>query len=482
MGRMQMIYIDYTWYGAGTIRFGMRGPNGKIYWCHRMPQNNVNNGAYQRSGNLPARYEVSNDPSIFTKMIAGEAGTLGAQLGVNGTSLWVEDATNFPPAGFIYVRDSVNCEIMRYTSIDAYSATPGGYKINIAERRASITQVYPDTPFTYSGTKTNVTFTPDSSITGVGGDAQVAVQSITQNCAPIISHWGSSVIMDGRFDNDANFIFTGGMTKLLAVAAGVTRPLIAIRLAPSVDNAIARNFGIRELMNRMQLQLNSIGVSTNGQFRIDGVLNPSSILYNNYTATALQSTRSSVSGTSGTNTITINDASGTTGIVPGMLVTGSGIGSLAQISTVSANVISLSVANSGTVSGTITFVPRTGFSGLPDDWSRDLVGSGSLAQVVYFDNSGPGAGNVQAASGRVLGGDSVASFFTENGGGGSNYNVSNYDLRTVRDLGNSVISGDGNISSPSYPNGPDLLVLTATNIGLGVANISARISWIEAQA
>ena len=482
MGRMQMIYIDYTWYGAGTIRFGMRGPLGKIYWCHRMPQNNVNNSAYQRSGNLPARYEVTNDPSIFTKMIAGAAGTLGAQLSATDTSLWVEDASSFPPAGYIYVRDNVNCEIMRYTSIDPYNATPGGYKINIAQRRASITQVYPDTPFTYSGTTTNVVFVPDSSITGVGGNAQVAVQSITQNCAPIISHWGSSVIMDGRFDNDANFIFTGGMTKLLSVQPGVTRPLIAIRLAPSVDNAIARNFGIRELMNRMQLQLNSIGVTTNGQFRVDGVLNPSQVLYSNYTASALATTRTGVSGTSGLNVITIGDTTGTTGIIPGMLVSGSGIGANAQISTVSANIVTLSVPNSGTVSGTITFTPRSGFTGLPDDWSRDLVGSGSLAQVLYFDNTGPGAGSAQAASGRILGGDSVASFYTENGGGTTNYSVSSYDLRTVRDLGNSIISGDGNISSPSYPNGPDLLVLTATNIGTAASNISARISWIEAQA
>ena len=482
MGRMQMIYIDYTWYGAGTIRFGMRGPNGKIYWCHRMPQNNVNNGAYQRSGNLPARYEVANDPSIFTKMISGAAATLGSQLGANDTTLWVEDATAFPPAGFIYVRDANNCEIMRYSSIGALNPTVGGYPITIAQRRASITQIYPDTPFTYSGTTTPVVFTPDSSITGVGGDSQVSVQSITQNCAPIISHWGSSVMMDGRFDNDANFIFTGGMTKILSVAPGVTRPLIAIRLAPSVDNAIARNFGIRELMNRMQLQLNSIGVTTNGQFRVDGVLNPSSILYSNYTASALATTRTAVAGTAGVNVITITDATGTNGIIPGMTVSGSGIGANAQVSTVAANVVTLSVANSGAVGGTITFTPRTGFSGLPDDWARDLVGSGSLAQVLYFDNSGPGAGNVQTASGRILGGDSVASFFTENGGGTTNFSVSNYDLRTVRDLGNSIISGDGNISSPSYPNGPDVLVLTATNIGTVASNISARISWIEAQA
>jgi hypothetical protein len=481
VGRMQMVYIDYTWYGAGTIRFGMRGVNGKIVWCHRIAQNNVNNGAYQRSGNLPARYEVTNDPSIFTKMVAGPTGNLGTQLGANDTVMYIEDGRNFPPAGFIYVRDGVNCEIMRYSSIGAFDPVKRGYPVNIAQRRASITNVYPDIPFTFSGTTTPVVFTPDSSITGVGGDAQVSVQSITQNCAPIISHWGSSVIMDGRFDNDENFIFTGGMTKNLAIAAGVTRPLLALRLAPSVDNGIARNFGIRELVNRMQLQLNSIGVTTNGQMRIDGILNPNQIFYNTYTPANLQASRTST-GTAGINTITVTDAAGTNGIVPGMIVTGSGIGPNAQVASVSANLVTLSVANAGTVSGGITFTPRVGFTGLPDDWGRDQVGSGSLAQIIYFDNTGPGAGNAQPASGRIVGGDSVASFYSENGGGASNFNVSNFDLSTTRDLGNSIISGDGNVSSPSYPNGPDIIVLTATNIGTATASIAARISWIEAQA
>jgi len=481
VGRMQMVFIDYTWYGAGTVRFGMRGPNGKVYWCHRLPQNNVNNSAYQRSGNLPARYEVSNDPSIFTKMVAGPSGNLGSQLGPNDTVMYVEDGRNFPTSGFIYVRDAVNCEIMRYSSVGAFDPVKRGYPITIAQRRASITNIYPDTPFTFSGTTTPVTFTPDSSITGVGGDAQVAVQSITQNCAPIISHWGSSVIMDGRFDNDENFIFTGGMTKLLNVAAGVTRPLLALRLAPSVDNGIARNFGIRELTNRMQLQMNSIGVTTNGQMRIDAILNPNQIFYNTYAPATLAVSRS-CTGASGSIQLTVTDAAGTNGIVPGMIVTGGNVGPGAQVATVTANILTLSVPNAGAVSGGITFTPRTGYVGLPDDWSRDLVGSGSLAQIIYFDNSGPGAGGVQAASGRISGGDSVASFYSENGGGSSNFNVSNFDLRDIRDLGNSIISGDGNVSSPSYPNGPDIIVLTATNIGTAASNISARISWIEAQA
>jgi len=483
MGRMQMLYIDYTWYGAGAIRFGMRTVSGRINWCHRIANNNVNNAAYQRSGNLPARYEVSNDPSLFSKMLAGgAAGTIGAQLGPNDTVLWVENTQYWPPAGYLLVRDDTNVEIMRYSSVGAYDPVKKCAPIFIAERRASVTQVYPDVPFQFAGTKSPVTFVPDSSYTGVGGNAQVAVQSITQNCAPIISHWGSSVIMDGKFDDDTSFIFTGGMTKLLNVPAGITRPLIAVRLAPSVDNAIARNYGIRELANRMQLKMNSIGVSTNGQFRIDGILNPGRIEYTNWTPAQLTTTRSSVTGTSGTLNITVNDATGTNGLVPGMLVSGSGIGTAATIASVAANRITLSVPNTGTVSGGITFTPRQGFTGIPNDWTRDLVGSGSLAQIIYFDNSGPGAGGVQTSSGLITGGDSVASFFSENGGGASNYNISNYDLTKIRDLGNSILGGNGNVSTPGYPNGPDILVLTATNIGSSAANISARISWTEAQA
>ncbi len=482
MGRMQMLYIDYTWYGAGAIRFGMRTVGGRIAWCHRIANNNVNNAAYQRSGNLPARYEVSNDPSLFSKMLAGgAAGVIGTQLGPNDNVIWVENTKYWPPAGYILVRDDTNVEIMRYSSVGAYDPVKKCAPIYIAERRASITQIYPDVPIQFAGTKTPVTFVPDSSYTGVGGNAQVAVQSITQNCAPIISHWGSSVIMDGKFDDDSSFIFTGGMTKLLNVAAGVTRPLVAVRLAPSVDNAIARNYGIRELANRMQLKMNSIGVTTNGQFRIDGILNPGKIEYTNWLPGQLTTTRSSVTGTGGTLVITIADAAGTNGLVPGMLVTGTGIGSQATIASVAANRITLSVPNTGTVSGTITFTPRSGYAGLPTDWTRDLVGSGSLAQVIYFDNSGPGAGGVQASSGLITGGDSVASFYTENGGG-TNYNVSNYDLTKIRDLGNSILSGNGNVSTPGFPNGPDILVLTATNIGTAAANISARISWTEAQA
>jgi hypothetical protein len=485
--RMQMIYIDYSWYGAGTIRFGVRGPRGNIIYVHRIVNSNVNQLAYQKSGNLPARYEVDNSPITYGKMVAGGSGVLGSQLASNDTIMYVQADSiwEWATPGYILVKDDTNLEIMQISSIGVLNTSLNAYPITITQRRASVTLTYPDQPFTYSGTLNPVTFATDSSFTGTGGNAQVSVLPITQTCAPIIQHWGSSVVMDGGYQADLLPIFTAGMTKYQTVAAGVTRPLIAIRVAPTVDNAQARNFGIRELINRMALQLQSVGVQTNGSYRIDVILNPSSISYNTLTTTQLASTRTSVAGLSGQSTITIADAGlntgGTTGLQVGMMVSGTGIGAGAYITAINGSVVYLSAANSTNVSGTITFTPQSGYTGLPNDWTRDSVGQSSLAQAIFFDN-GYGQGAIQSSSAVVQGGDSIFSFFSENGGGSSNYNSSVYSLIGAKDIGNSYMSGNGNVSTPGFPNGPDVLVISATNIGASSSQISARVSWTEAQA
>jgi hypothetical protein len=483
--KMQMVYIDYSWYGAGFIRYGVRGVAGDIVYFHQIANNNKNVAAYQRSGNLPARYEVANDPIKFSRAIAGASGTIGSSIEANHTSMWVEDAAYWPASGTILVQDVTNIELMTYSSIGSYDPVKQGYQLNGLQRRRSVTINFPDQNFTYSGTTLPVVFTPDSSINGSGGDAQVSVQPINQTCAPMLSHWGSSVIMDGRFDNDQNYIFTGGMTKYLSIPAGTTRPLLAIRLAPSVDNGLARNFGVRELTNRMQLQLASMGVQTNGSFRLDGILNPSFLSYTAHTTTAMAAARTAT-GVSGNPFIVITDVKGTNGIVPGMLVSGTNIGASGTntVNYTAGDRVYLTTANSGTVNTTVTFTPRVAYTGLPNDWTKDLISGGSLAQVLYFDNTGPGAGDVPASgvpSGLSSGGDSVISVFTENGSA-SSYNVTAVDLRAIRELGNSILGGNGNPLTPSFPNGPDILVITATNIGAVASNISARISWTEAQA
>ena len=56
--RLQMCYIDYSWYGGGKIRFGFKDQHGNVFYCHSFIHNNQFTEAYFRSGNLPARYEA----------------------------------------------------------------------------------------------------------------------------------------------------------------------------------------------------------------------------------------------------------------------------------------------------------------------------------------------------------------------------------------------------------------------------------------
>jgi hypothetical protein len=71
--------------------------------------------------------------------------------------------------------------------------------------------------------------------------------------------------MDGRFDDDKSFVFVAGMqTAISNIGAGVTQPLISIRVAPSVDNGLTGILGNREIINRMQLVLRTMGAFTTG--------------------------------------------------------------------------------------------------------------------------------------------------------------------------------------------------------------------------
>ena len=42
LAKMQMLGIQYSWYGAGFIDFMLRGPAGEFITVHRMKNNNVN--------------------------------------------------------------------------------------------------------------------------------------------------------------------------------------------------------------------------------------------------------------------------------------------------------------------------------------------------------------------------------------------------------------------------------------------------------
>ena len=98
---------------------------------------------------------------------------------------------------------------------------------------------------------------------------------ISQTITPLISHWGSAFITDGGFDEDRGYIFSYAETNIAISTTKSTA--FMIRLAPSVSNAIVGDLGERELLNRAQLLLQGLEITSEtstGGIVVQGVLNP----------------------------------------------------------------------------------------------------------------------------------------------------------------------------------------------------------------
>jgi hypothetical protein len=225
--RMQMFYIDYSWYGAGSIRWGMRGKDGAVTYCHQVQNNNVQYEAFMRSGNLPAHYESSGmTPTTY----------ITASVTVADTTINVADTSLFNTSGLAKITASGTSGAVEYVTYSGKTATSLTGCVRGQTGGASATA------FTYSS------------------QAFVTVEYATADSVPSISHWGSSVIMDGQFNDDKSLIFNYGMTTGLTVAAAGSYALMAIRIAPSVDNGTTSTLGLKENINRMQLQLDSVSI------------------------------------------------------------------------------------------------------------------------------------------------------------------------------------------------------------------------------
>lgn len=223
LSRMQMIFLDYSWYGAGKVRFGIRANDGKIIYFHEIYNNNTNRKAYMRSGNLPGRFEIQSRSKTGTLLTALSTDTLSALVSQT-------DAQILPERGRIIV----NNEYIKYSKTT--TELSGGLVINFNERNSAGLEAGP--------------------VVTIAGDGFI---SYNQNCSPALSHWGVSVIMDGKYDVDKSYLFTA-TTSTAFSATSAEQALLSVRLAPSVDYGIPGPFGVRNLINRSLLTLKNIGV------------------------------------------------------------------------------------------------------------------------------------------------------------------------------------------------------------------------------
>ena len=241
--RMQMLGMQYSWYAAGFIEFMLRGADGKFVFLHRIRNSNVNTEAYMRTANLPVRYEVENRSAV---------NKLAATITDVATTLRLTDASRFPTTGTIYIDN----ELISYSG-------KSGNTLQGLTRAAT---------FLAFTAGQNRTFSAGIASAHTEGSGVTLVSCTT---SPTISHWGSALLTDGLFDTDRGYIFNYAATGLSITTAKQTA--FMIRLAPSVSNAIVGDLGERDLLNRAQLLLNEVAITSDtgtGAIVVEGILNP----------------------------------------------------------------------------------------------------------------------------------------------------------------------------------------------------------------
>ena len=357
LSKIQMIYMDYSWYGAGKIRFGFKTVSGQVQYTHEFTHNNELFESYFRSGNLPARYEVTTFanptyiPSLFhwgtSVIMDGEfdddraylftkssqtltiGGTTSKTFGSNALNSLI-DIINIPSHGFTS-GDSVqfvglgsnglpqsNTQNPR-TRRNAYY--PQDYLINEAtyfiktvddnnialaftEADATRTEV----PMT-NMTKSNYLVTVDTS-----GNHNLSVGDwVFIRVSPQYSNYlaysgvvyvnqivdantfryyqysfqrSSSTIANPQnsfFQRNIIDFFNSGNSQsqyklspqgsLNNTSGANYQPLISIRLSPSVSEGLTGALGDRDIINRMQLRLQEVGVQTDQLVDVKVLLN-----------------------------------------------------------------------------------------------------------------------------------------------------------------------------------------------------------------
>jgi len=462
--KMQMYALEYSWYGAGTVIWMLRGQDGKFNWAHRRPNNNISNEAYMRSGNLPARYEAINETPV---------NSLNGAIDNSQTTITLRDATDYPPASVTYpAYVMIDSEVIKYSG-------KNGNDLTGCTRSATFTQWAEGQSRSYTS----------SAATTHADNAGVIL--ISNTCVPLVSHWGSAVIMDGNFNGDEGFSFTYNRSNYgLPATVGASQTAFLMRLAPSVSNGVIGDLGQRDLINRAQLTLETLTVNVSaGRYLITGILNPNNIDSANTTWSGLNNAgggfqpsfsqfavapRYNNETTGGVQAAPLNTTGGfaRSGVMTSSssIRTFSGLG-LTNVSSsgsganVTVTLQALKTVYSDTTTAISVQNPGTGYAvGDTVKITGNLLGGSSPANDLNL--------TVAAVSADITGGERLFAIPIQATG------VNNLDLTQIKQIGQSSIPGTG-----TYPNGPEVLAVVITALSTTATPVGEiQLSFQESQA
>ena len=276
--KIQMAYIDYSWYGAGKIRFGFKDQNGDVQYVHQFTHNNLESEAYMRSGNVPARYDLQN---IGTP-------TYVPALAHWGTSV-IMDGRFDDDKAYIFTASSNEIQVTGSASVtvtgkSAYQYTYYGLEQNRLRRIGNALEINQNS--LYNQLSAGMEITGANLATGTKLRNPYDNRFTATPYQPDINSSQGYSYSGQQVRNllvlDRNTTGTSGSNSSYTVTlSGATTPvvydipIISIRLAPSVDTGTIGALGEREIINRMQLILNSCGIITTHAAEITLKLNGS---------------------------------------------------------------------------------------------------------------------------------------------------------------------------------------------------------------
>ena len=286
--KMQMAYIDYSWYGAGKVRFGFKDQEGRVKYVHEFINNNKQTEAYMRSGNLPVRYEIENigDPTFVPSLAHwGTSVIMDGRFDKDDSSVFTASSRTVSLTGDAELSVSAKVEnTAQYRVKDPNGKYPvAGYALTLETADPKWDGIFKDAEITGANLAT------ESKITIPTDDLGSLRLPVTPYFPSVDSATG------GNFDGsnisnqstrsllllDKQPTGTSGSNSTYTVTLAdsdrpktIDQPLISIRLAPSVDAGTPGSLGSREIVNRMQLILDSCQVLTTHGVQIDVLLNP----------------------------------------------------------------------------------------------------------------------------------------------------------------------------------------------------------------
>lgn len=271
INKIQMAYVDYSWYGAGKIRYGFKDNKGHIRYMHEYKHNNRLIESYFRSGNLPGRYEISNGPQASTAPTLFHFGTSIIMDGRFDDDKAYQFNGQSKPFAFT---NGSNDTFSSSDDTTFEQITLGGnrvfvYAIPVDEATAESAVEGLQIVEQGSNNLPSGTYVTQVKIDGTNS-------KIFTNF-PAINNDPTEGTSFPTISSNTSFIL--GEVDPIDLTRAI--PLISVRLAPSVDSSVTGALGEREIINRMQLKLQEASVTSSSAIEVLLLQNaiPSTINY-----------------------------------------------------------------------------------------------------------------------------------------------------------------------------------------------------------